>query len=297
LKILLTGFTGFLGKAIIQVLQNKHEFVFLGNREHGVLPYDLTKKIPSIPMVDMVIHAAGRAHKIPKSNEEIQYMYDVNTIGTQNLIDALHRNPPRTFVFISTVAVYGVDSGSYIDENTLLLGSTPYAHSKILAEKLVLKWGQDSCVNVVVLRLPVITGDNPPGNLGALINSIRKGYYLRIGSGEVRKSMVGSLDVANLLPSLIDKCGIYNLTDGIHPSIIEVDTHIANLIGRKVKRVPESFLRPIAKLGDYCPGLPLNTSRLKKLNSSLTFDDSKARRELNWSPEPALNSLNFTLNR
>ena len=105
--------------------------------------------------------------------------------------------------------------------------------------------------------------------------------------------MVGAPDIAALLPGLLNKNGTYNLTDGHHPRVSEVDTHIAALLGKKVRSIPGNFMRLVAKAGDLVPGFPLNTLRLKKLNATLTFDDSKAQKELNWAPKPALSYLKF----
>ena len=60
---------------------------------------------------------------------------------------------------------------------------------------------------------------------------------------------------------------------------------------QKIKKLPLAWLQLPARMGDFIPGFPLTTSRLQKLNSTLTFDDSKARMELGWKPQPSLNAL------
>ena len=84
---------------------------------------------------DVVVHAAGKAHVIPRSSEEIAAFYDVNYQGTVNLCKALENaGCPKSIVYISTVAVYGCDSGEGVIEDHPLNGVTPYAKSKIQAE-------------------------------------------------------------------------------------------------------------------------------------------------------------------
>lgn len=291
MKILLTGASGFLGKAIVDA--HIGEIVSCGRGSKNQINWDLTVQKRDLPICDMVVHAAGKAHMVPKNVSEAQAFFDVNVRGTEILLQSLYAALPRCFVFISSVAVYGVEEGAKIHENMPLEGKTPYAQSKIQAEELVNSWGQTKGVNVVILRLPLITGTNPPGNLGALYKAIKRGYYFRIGSGQARKSMVGAPDVAALLPTLLEKNGTYNLTDGRHPPVNEVDTHIAALLGKKVRSIPATFMQVVAKMGDRLPGFPLNTLRLKKLNAALTFDDSKAQTELSWDPNPALTYLKF----
>ena len=55
----------------------------------------------------MVIHAAGKAHSVPKTAFEKQQFYDINVLGTQNLLAGFEKiGLPKQFVFISSVAVY-----------------------------------------------------------------------------------------------------------------------------------------------------------------------------------------------
>jgi nucleoside-diphosphate-sugar epimerase len=181
-----------------------------------------------------------------------------------------------------------------IDESRPLNGDSPYAKSKIEAENLILNWGVQNQVNVLILRLPLIVGSNPPGNLGAMIKTIRSGFYRRIGEGSAKKSMVLAQDIARALPEWVNKKGTYNLTDGVHPSMAQLDGALAQKLGKKVKKVPVWPLSVIAKLGDLIPGFPLNTYRLGKLSKSLTFSDSKANTELNWSPRSVLDYFDPT---
>ena len=88
---------------------------------------------------------------------------------------------PGLFVFISSVSVYGLEFGTGIDEANPLLAKDAYGKSKIAAEQLITSWGIKTAVPVVILRLPLVAGPNPPGNLGDMIKAIQAGYYFRIG--------------------------------------------------------------------------------------------------------------------
>ena len=90
--------------------------------------------------METVIHLAGKAHIVPRTNEEIKTFYDVNYQGTVNLCKSLELvGIPKSFIFVSTVAVYGCEEGENIDETHPLNGTTPYAKSKIMAEKFLQK--------------------------------------------------------------------------------------------------------------------------------------------------------------
>jgi nucleoside-diphosphate-sugar epimerase len=263
----------------------------LGQGKSNQISCDLAKAIPEIPAVDLVIHSAGKAHVIPKTEAQKKEFFEVNLQGTAHLLEGIS-SIPKCFVLISTVAVYGLEEGLEIDENSPLLGETPYAKSKIEAEKLVLDWEKKHQVNVLILRLPLIVGPNPPGNLGAMIQAIRKGFYRRMGDGLARKSMVLAEDIAKALPGWVEKSGTFNLTDGIHPRMAELDQMLAEKLGKRVKIMPLWPLRILAKIGDVIPAFPLNSYRLDKLSHSLTFSDKKAQAELGWNPRSVLENFN-----
>lgn len=290
MKILLTGASGFLGKSMLSSWSSQHEVITLGRDESNLIQIDLSREKPSLPTVDMVVHAAGKAHIVPKTDQEKQEFFEVNLQGTRHLLEAI-TELPRLFVFISTVAVYGLEEGNLISEEAPLNGTSPYAESKIQAEQYLIRWGQKMGVPVVILRLPLIVGPNPPGNLGAMIHAVRKGFYFRLGSGEARKSMVLAKDVADFIPSLLGHEGIFNLCDGAHPSLAELDQKIADHYGKKVRSISEKPLSYLAKIGDFLPFFPLNSYRLGKLAHTLTFDDQKARKELGWNPRYTLDNL------
>ena len=110
------------------------------------------------------------------------------------------------------------------------------------------------------------------------------------------KSAVLANDIANLISNLKGGSGIYNLTDGKHPSFKEMEDAIVVRFKKKIKiSLPVGLLRMIAKVGDWVRILkipfPLYSERLNKMTSSLTFSDEKARKELNWNPNPVLDFI------
>lgn len=292
MAVLLTGANGFLGAYIKSALQGQ-ALTTLGLKgcDYNV---DLSVKVPEFRKpFNKVIHAAGMAHMVPRSSGEEQRFFDVNVTGTLNLLKGLENLPalPEIYIYISTVAVYGADSGECIDETAPVRGSSPYARSKAEAEVEVEKWGAMNNVEVLILRLPLIAGKNPPGNLGAMVRAIKKGYYFRIGDGSARRSMVLADDVAEFISTYKGPSGTFNLTDGCHPTIRDLDEAIASKLGRRIKALPRSVVRIAACAGDIFPFLPLNTLKLCKLTSSLTFSDAKARAELAWSPRAVVDHL------
>lgn len=231
-----------------------------------------------------------KAHSVPKSKEQAKLFFDVNVKGTSNLLEGLKMNIPKQFIFISSVAVYGLESGININDDHPLLAKDPYGLSKIQAEHLVQDWCKQHSVVCTILRLPLVVGANPPGNLGAMIRGIDKGYYFNIAAGTAKKSMVLAEDVAKAILGVAKTGGIYNLTDGYHPSFAELSIFISSQLGKnKALNLSIRLARWIAKFGDLLgSNSPINTYKLNKITSDLTFDDTKARKAFGWNPTPVL---------
>jgi len=290
MTVLLTGATGFLGLAIRQ--QFAHDALITIGRSNCEVIADLSQHIPVLPGADLVIHAAGKAHSVPKTEAQEKEFFDVNVKGTENLLVALERSPflPKAFVFISSIAVYGAEEGILIDENSALAATDAYGKSKIEAEKLVLNWCKLHNVSCTILRLPLLAGLNPPGNLGAMIRGIQKGYYVNIAGGKAKKSVVMREDVAAVILKASQTGGIYNLTDGYHPSFAELSEVISKQLNKsKPLNIPLWFAKLIAFGGNLIGSkAPVNSKKLVKIIKDLTFADDKARRVLGWKPKSVL---------
>lgn len=291
-EILLTGSTGFLGRNLDDALQGSLNLTCL-SRTGGDITCDLKEFVPDIAGAQFshVVHCAGLAHN--KGNDDRDFE-KVNVQGTRNLLAALEGQHLRSMVFISSVSVYGLDEGHMIEETHKTQPTTAYGKSKLEAEGMVSTWCKDRNVPLLILRLPLVTGTNPPGNLAAMYRAVKRGYYMSMNQYPVHKSMVAARDIARWLPSALGKEGTYHLCDGLHPSMTQVEQRMAEISGKKIRKAPFGLVKMAAKVGDFLPGFPLNTVRLAKLNAELTFSDKKAREKLGWNPGPALDALDFT---
>jgi nucleoside-diphosphate-sugar epimerase len=294
MNILLTGSNGFLGKYIYNELGGFGNIYTLNSRTSNY-NVDLRKDVPLFTQnFDLVIHAAGKAHLVPVTELENLSFDEINVIGTNNLLKGLlESGKPKKFVFISSVSVYGLIKGENINENNPLLAKDPYGRSKINAEKTILKWCQENNVIVTILRLPLVFGEIPPGNLGSMIKAIKKGYYFNISGGKANKSMVLATDIAKFILQAAEVGGTYNLTDGIHPTFRDVSHELSKKFGRSfVPNLPFFAAKIIAIIGDIIGiNFPFNSDKLTKITCSLTFDDSKAREAFGWNPISILDSF------
>ena len=297
----MTGASGFLGKEMCRILSKDNDIWALGRTPtpYNNIESDLSNPSIKLPKVqfNQVIHLAGKAHSYPKTEKEIQAFEEVNYQGTLHLLNALENQTDiKTFVFASTIAVYGLENGNNIDESFPTQPTTPYGKSKLNAEKAIIEWCTNRHIKYLILRLPLIAGENPIGNLGAMKKAIQKGYYVRIKGNQVQKSLVLASDIAHIVAHFEDQSGIYHLTDGYNPTFNEIEQAFEKAMNRKIRiNIPLSFLKKMATVGDVLQKIyiktPLSTLTLNKLTSSLTFNDDKAKRELGWKPNSVLDYL------
>lgn len=289
MKIIITGASGFLGKSLMEYLPHQ-----------GYIAKALSLRSPQWeseidPTCETIIHCAGKAHSVPTTEEEEKEFFEVNYDNTVSLCHAIDKLGVRlkAFIFISTVAVYGVHAGLNLKESLPLNGTTPYAKSKIKAEMYLRDWAQRNGVVLSILRVPLIAGHNPPGNLGAMIKGIKRGRYLSVGDAAVRKSMVMTEDIAKIMSQLIEVGGTYHLTDGYHPSVGELERAIAKAVGKSnPMKIPMFVAKMMAKVGDLLGAdAPINSEKLERITTTLTFDDSKAQKALGWKPERVLDKI------
>jgi nucleoside-diphosphate-sugar epimerase len=183
--------------------------------------------------IDVVIHLAAMAHSVPGTKDEADRFWKVNFEGTKTLIAAAVEHGVRRFVHVSTVAVLSPSDGRV---------ASAYADSKRAAEREVI--GSGDRIEVIVVRPTTVYGPYDRGNIFKLIRWIDRGFPAIIGSGENRKSLVYSLNLADALLFLSEhgKSGeSYVVTDGRDVSMKEIVREISRSLGR----------------GDRCPSIPL----------------------------------------
>ena len=287
-KLLFTGGTGFLGRNIKPILDRSYDVTTIGIMEADMIKANFVNGVPELPeKYDIVLHAAGKAHVYPKTEAEKQAFYDVNYKGTINLCKALEKvGVPKSFVFISTLNVYGDVCGNNDTEDSRpLVGDSPYADSKIKAEEYLTEWCKEHNVILGILRPSLLAGKGAPGNLGAMVNGIRTGAYLSIAGGKARKSVLMVDDIAHLVPLVAEKGGVYNVCDDHNPSFGELEASIARQLGkRKPISIPYWMAKCLALVGDVFSFFPINSRRLEKIVSTDVWSNEKAKRELGWKP-------------
>ncbi|MBF0228840.1 MAG: NAD-dependent epimerase/dehydratase family protein [Desulfamplus sp.] len=252
--------------------------------------------------VDYIFHLAAILHiNNPHPSMYGQY-YDVNVIGTKNIVDAALIAGVQRVILFSTISVYGVnskdcsDSPSFLDSNKqIFYESSPvnpltiYAKTKLLAE-------QYSYPCVTILRLASVYGSGVTGNYLRLIMAVRKGFFcIPVNSKgcSVNRTLIHEKDVvtgAILAATHPEAAGkIYNLTDGAIHSLEDIVRAVANAISVDVKifKIPEKPLKIFSNI--VCKYKHENIEKvasiINKLMENIAVDGKKIQVELGFQPK------------
>ena len=288
MKILITGWTGFIGNNIYKSLLNNNKVDTLSRNKNSTIQVDLINQIPNINYYDLIIHCSGNAHKF--ENKKVEYInsinYKLNVLGTDNLVKGI-KTFPKYFLLISSVSVYGLTHGDYVDESYPLKSIDNYSKSKIEEEKIVIDWCNKNDVLCTIFRLPLVYGKDAPGNIAKMRFAIRWNLLFQIGNGTAKKSIVYINDVSSIILDAIQHGGIFNLTDRYHPSVNEFNKFmIKKYLGGRIKIIPKQFAYLISRYFNFKPfNILINPTTFSKLTNNLTFDDSKAVQKFKWNPK------------
>ncbi len=290
-KMLFTGASGFLGQIILPILARQYAVTTCGRSAGNNIVADLAHQVPAVVgRYDIVLHAAAKAHTYPQTEAEVQEYFDMNVRGTQHLCTALEKaGTPRTFIYVSTVAVYGCITGRDITEDAPLNGTTPYALSKILAERYLTHWCESHGCNLVILRPSLLAGHNATANLRSMTRGIRRCMYADIDGGKAEKSILCAQDIARAIPYVANRSGVYNICDTTPITFRQLSVEIARQLNRpKPIIIPYKIASALAKIGDlFGDKAPINSLKLQKMVLPLTFSNAKLC-ALGWQPTDTL---------
>jgi len=298
MKVLLTGSTGFIGKFLVLELLKQNFSMSIAVRQKTNLFPDEVKQFvvgdfennpnfsSSLSEVDCVIHIAGKAHVIDKVKASaLDDFRKINTELTLDLAKQAVTARVKRFVFLSSIGVNGNQNNQPFVEIDTPNPQESYAVSKHEAEQGLLKLAKNSSLEVVIIRPPLVYGNNAPGNFNRLIKWAGAKIILPLPFGAVNNAR--SLIAIDNLVSFIITCTlhpkaaneIFLISDDNNLSTTELLKKIATAFNKKalLLPIPVSWMIFMAKL----LGREADAVRLF---SSLIIDSSKARNLLDWRP-------------
>ena len=300
-QVLVTGATGFVGRALCAELRHR-AFVVRGATRvavvSGALAGDGAEFVGvgeideqtdwglALAGVDVVVHAAARVHVMrDKAADPLAEFRRVNVQGTLNLARQAAAAGVLRFVFISSIGVNGWQSppNRPFCEADEVAPHNAYALSKWEAELGLRELAASSGMQVVIIRPPLIYGYKAPGNFASLLRAVEIGLPLPLGAVQNARSLVSLGNLLDFIIICITHASAADQTfivsDGQDLSTTDLICAVAQSAGTKARLlpVPVWMLTTAARLlgkGDA----------VQRLCGNLQVDITKARTLLGWAP-------------
>lgn len=301
-KILITGGTGFVGRAMLARLVCRSDVRVLAwiRRVDALLPVGV---IP-VPVshgrtfaagaraeeLDTVIHCAARVHVMTDTAQDpLAEFREANVDLTLNLARSAVEAGARRFIFISSVKVNGetTPSGRPFTAADKPAPIGPYAQSKYEAEVGLRQISAETGLEVVIIRTPLVYGPGVRANFRSMMRWLSMGWPLPLGGLTNKRSLVALNNLVDLIDICIDHPAAANQVflagDGQDLSTSELLRGVARAMGKpsRLIPVPSSLLMLAATLLG-------KKAVAQRLLGSLQVDISKARNLLEWEPPVSL---------
>jgi nucleoside-diphosphate-sugar epimerase len=297
MKFMISGAGGFVGKALCAELLRRGQSVSAAVRSGNSLIENTeviiigaidgeTNWADALADVDVVIHLAARVHVMRENaTDPLAEFLKVNLHGTSNLARQAASSGVKRLVYVSSIKVNG-EQTSTTQSFTELDEPSPqdfYSISKWQAEQALWRISQETGLEIVVVRPPLVYGSGVKGNFAQMLAVIAKHIPLPLAAVDNRRSLIY---VKNLVDALI-ACAThpvaagqtYLVCDGEDISTPDLLRQLGDAMGcpAHILPLPLSWLRMLGKLSG-------KSDQVERLLGSLQVDSGKIRRDLNWVP-------------
>lgn len=300
-RVIVTGANGFVGQAVCRMLLDAGQRVTGLVRHAGACAPNVDEWVSATPDFDgidawpvslqarSVVHLAARVHVMrDDATDPLAAFRATNVEGTLRIARAAHRNGVRRFVFVSSIkAVAEVDLGWPLREDDPPSPGDPYGRSKLEAEIALRQFAEESGLEVVIVRPPLVYGPGVRANFLSLMSAIARGVPLPLGALHARRSLVYVDNLAGAITlCAIDQneiAGCFHVADEESPSVAELARAIGKHLGKPARLlpVPPAWLRFAGRATGRLP-------QVERLTGDLRVDSAHIRAALGWKPNYSL---------
>ncbi|RJG09220.1 SDR family oxidoreductase [Pseudomonas cavernicola] len=304
-RILLTGVSGFVGRAVHERLSvsNANELIVAIRGSLTGLPQSTS--VTQISAIDgatdwstalqgahVVIHSAARVHVMDdKSADPLAEFRKVNVEGTLNLARQAAQAGVRRFIFISSIKVNGESTPLNVPyiADAQPAPADPYGISKTEAEQGLRALAAETGMEVVIIRPTLVYGPGVKANFLSMMRWLHKGVPLPFGAIHNRRSLVALDNFVDLIVTCIDHPAAANQTflvsDGEDLSTSELLRRMGAALGKPARLLPVPSW--VLEAGAAMLGKKALSQRLC---GSLQVDISKTRELLGWAPPVSIDA-------
>lgn len=292
MKVLVSGAAGFVGRALCrQLTVAGHVLVPTVRRASGLRNERVIGEIgmstdwqTALEGCDAVVHLAARVHVMDDTTQDpLALVRATNTAGTLHLARQAAEAGVKRFVFISTIKVNGEGRDTPYRETDAAAPVDAYAISKWEAEQGLQRIAQETSLEVVILRPPLVYGPGVKANFLRLMRMVERGWPLPLGAIRNRRSLLylgNFVDAIRLCVEHPAAAGrTFLLDDGVPVSTPELIQAVARAMGRSTH-----FLAVPVGVLELAGVLLGKRAAVARLTGSLFVDSSAIRSRLGWVP-------------
>lgn len=292
-KVYLTGATGFLGETLIKLAPPTLQI-------HPISGRSLCAENPRIGLQpgSHIVHLAGRVHVMKETAADpLGEFRKSNVVSTLALAKAAIESGAHTFIYASSIAVFGRFRGGFLPDDAIPQPDDPYGQSKFEAETgLARLFANSAGTRCVILRLPMVYGPGNKGNMLPLLKMAARGIPLPLGGATGKRSMLYAGNFASSVFSIIDGTSpsrppvqTYFLCDGHDLTSAELYAAISkHYTGKKgVFYCPPPFMEVAGNFGSLMERVlgirtPLNRETIKRLFDEYRFSNNAFEKAYDW---------------
>ncbi|HNS81119.1 MAG TPA: NAD(P)-dependent oxidoreductase [Kiritimatiellia bacterium] len=310
MRILVTGGTGFTGKALVRRLLNDGHSVIAMDYKEGIKTQELRDWGAEVVIgsvtdrevvkqcmkgVEVVQHvaAAFREMNVPES-----YYDEVNVGGTRICLEEAMAAGVKKFIYCSTCGVHGNVKNPPTDEAHNIAPADYYQQTKYNAEPVV-KSFHEKGLPCVILRPSAIYGPGDPERFFMIYRRAAKGVFPMFGGG---KTLYHPVYIDNLVDAMVLAMApgkgdgkVYLIADAEYIPIEDLVKRIGKAMGIDVK-IKHYPVWPLVIAGHVCEKVckpfkiapPIFPRRVDWYRQNRAFDISAARRDLGYDPKVGL---------
>jgi nucleoside-diphosphate-sugar epimerase len=299
MRILVTGASGFIGRAIVSRCARtaEHRVRCAVRRPCPALPAGVelvtvgdlgpdTDWGEAVRDVDVIVHAAGRGQVMRDRAVDplVEYRHS-NALGTLNLARQAAVAGARRLIFISSIKVNGEETraGRPFTADDPPAPTEAYGISKHEAEIALRKIANETRLSVVIIRPVLVYGPGVKGNFAAILRALHRGVPLPLGAIHNQRSLVGLGNLVDLVATCLDHPAASNQTllvsDREDLSTTELAIRAAAALGRPARLIPIPM--QVLRFGARILG---RTESARRLCGSLQVDIGKTQSLLGWRP-------------